>query len=182
VTEVLVGLIVAAATIGGILLTQRFERQRTDAARAAQEAADRRKDERQLRDAKRERVRSAYTELLVTARFVLQRAKAMGWLYSLAGMTQKVEQEVEQEFAALERSLASLLLESDAKGIVEIFEQTRKTFGEYMAVLARGIEAARQAGDKPATALLGALTELERRVPELEEMARRHLSSLEQPI
>lgn len=175
-------MIVAASTLGGVALTQRSERKRAEAARIALDTEARRQDERQLRDAKRERVRAAYTDLLVTARFVLQRARAMGWLSSTAGVTQKVEQEVRREFASLERSLASLLLESDAKGVVEIFEHTRKAFSEYSAVFARGIEAAREAGEKPATALLGALTELENRVPELEEMARRHLSLLEQPI
>jgi len=180
--EVLVGLIVAASTIGGVWLTQRSERNRAAVALAAQVAEARRQDERQLRDAKRERVRAAYTDVLVTARSLPQRAKAMGWLTELAGVNQRADEEVQQAFADLERSLAALLLESDAQGVVSIFEEVRKAFVEFQTVMRRGVTAMREAGEKPGTQLLAALTVLEGRVPELEATARRHLFSLEQPL
>jgi hypothetical protein len=125
VNEVLVGLIVAASTIGGVWWTQRSERRRAAEALAAQIAEARRRDERQLRDAKRERVRAAYTDVLVTARSLPQRAKAMGWLGELAGINQQAEEEVQQAFADLERSLAALLLESDSQDVVRVFEAAR---------------------------------------------------------
>jgi hypothetical protein len=95
-SEVLVGVIVAASTIGGVWLTQRSERRRAEAALAAQEASDRREDHRRLRDEKRERVRAAYTDVLITARLVLQRAKIMGWLSEVAGLNQRTRDQMGQ--------------------------------------------------------------------------------------
>jgi hypothetical protein len=152
--EVLVGLIVAASTIGGVWLTQRSEHKRAVEALAAQVAEARRQEERQLRDGKRERVRAAYTDVLVTARSLPQRAKAMGWLHEVAGVNERADEEVQQAFADLERSLAALLLESDAQDAVSIFEEVRKAFVEFRTVMRRGVTAMREAGEKPGTQLL----------------------------
>jgi hypothetical protein len=83
-----------------------------------------------LRDGKRERVRAAYTDLLVSARLVLQRAKIMRWLTEVAGVNKDITGDVERAFADLDPSLASSPLESDAHEIVRIFESVRQAFVE----------------------------------------------------
>jgi hypothetical protein len=177
-TEVLVGLIVAVSTVGGVLLTQIYERRRAGDERAFQEAASRRDDERRLRDEKRERVRAAYTDLLVTARLVSQGAKASTAIGEVEELTRYINDKVQRGIADLERSLAGLLLESYAQDVVAVFESVRQAYGKHRAVFAaEPMEAQREAGLKPATDLRNALIELEARVPELEETARRRLTS-----
>jgi hypothetical protein len=63
---------------GGFVLTQGFEQEPIATTQAAQEAADRRKDECQLRDAKRERVRSAHARALESAPLTMLRWVVLG--------------------------------------------------------------------------------------------------------
>ena len=106
----------------------------------------------------------------------------MGWIAEVAGLNQEIRHQMGQAFADLERSLASLLLESDAREVVAIFEDVRRAFVQLSGILSRGPKAVREAGDEPYARLRDALSQLETRVPELEAAARRHLSSLEQAI
>ena len=107
----------------------------------------------------------------------------MSWIGEVAELNRYVNEEVQRAFDDLERSLAGLLLESDAQDVVGMFEAVRKAYGKQRAVFAAGpMKDQREVGLKPATDVRDALIELDGRVPEIEAAARRNLASLEQPI
>ncbi len=188
---VVTGLFVLLAGLGGGLggtaLANRAQRNRDEVARAEERERERREDQRRLRDAKRERLRAAYTELLVTARLLRDRADR-GWILAVAteisGFGASRDQEIREAFADLERQLSQLLLESDVEAVVAVFEAVRTAYAEYGRARDAGLRGGGEERDRQQTRerFSAALQELDARVPELEAAAREHLRGLEQPI
>ncbi len=141
--------------------------------------ADRHQDQRVLRDAKRERLRQAYKEILTTALSLEKLAGVYAWLGGRPEYQRGLDAELNETMKDLDRELVTLALESDAAHVMGMFDEVREAFTRYrLHVVSKTTDpdfsTYRSLGEE--------LEKLRKVVPELIESARNHLSELERPI
>ncbi len=141
--------------------------------------ADKNADQRSLRDAKRERLRAAYREILTTALSLEKLAGVYAWLGGRPEYQKGLDAELNETMKDLDRELVTLALESDATHVMGMFDEVREAFTRYrLHVVSKTTDpdfsTYRSLGEE--------LEKLKKVVPELVDSARNHLSELEQPI
>lgn len=144
-----------------------------------QSKADKNADQRQLRDAKRERLRVAYMEILTTALSLEKLAGVYAWLGGRPEYQKGLDAELNETMKDLDRELVTLMLESDASHVMGMFDEVREAFSRYrLHVVSKTTEpdftTYRSLGEE--------LEKLKKVVPDLVDSARNHLTSLESPI
>ena len=89
---------------------------------ARQGKADKNQDQRTLRDAKRERLREAYKEILTTALSLEKLAGVYAWLGGRPEYQKGLDSELNETMKDLDRELVTLILESDASHVMAMFD------------------------------------------------------------
>jgi hypothetical protein len=167
-TVILSALFLLAAALGVAYLTQ-----------ARQGRVDRNQDLRALRDAKRERLRDAYKEILTTALSLEKLAGVYAWLGGRPEYQKGLDAELNETMKDLDRELVTLMLESEASHVMGMFDEVREAFTRYrLHVVSKTTDpdfsTYRSLGEE--------LEKLKKVVPELVDSARNHLEELEKPI
>jgi hypothetical protein len=144
-----------------------------------QSKSDKQEDRRAIRDAKRERLREAYTQILTTALSLEKLAGVYAWLGGRPEYQKGLDSELNDTMKDLDRELVTLMLESDATEILQMFDEVREAFSRYrLHVVSKTTDpdfsTYRSLGEE--------LEKLKKVVPELIESARKHLAHLETAI
>ena len=162
-TVVLMIFLLAAALGVGYILVRQGKAEKLD-------------DQRKLRDAKHERLRDAYSQLLTTALSLEKLAGVYAWLGGRPEYQRGLDAELNDTMKDLDRELVTLMLESDASHVLQMFEDVRDAFSRYrLHVVSKTTDpdfsTYRSLGEE--------LEKLKKVVPELIESARNHLTELE---
>jgi hypothetical protein len=141
--------------------------------------SDKQSDQRIIRDAKRERLREAYTQILTTALALEKLAGVYAWLGGRPEYQKGLDSELNETMRDLDRELVTLMLESDASHVLQMFDEVREAFTRYrLHVVSKTTDpdfsTYRSLGEE--------LEKLKKVVPELIDSARNHLSELETAI
>jgi len=137
-------------------------------------------DKRALRDAKRERLRRAYVELLGAGRTFGALAR-LGFFLTLDQLQAQSQEQVATAVERVEDSLVAVMLETDAKLVLSAYEEVRRAFDAILLAMRRdergGPDPEQRAQDVQAEH--GKLTKA---LEELQQRAREQLASLERPM
>ncbi len=185
--SVVLGPIIGAViTLGGVLLSQRYQWRQLERTLLHQSQQEALKDARNLRDRRYERESVAYEEFLAAAWTMLTAAKAHHAMREIADVDvrrTRLEQDLAETVPKAQRALLRLTLDEDSADIRSLYEQARGAYRGHQALelLIKGLPPAqttvelirRQAAD---------LAELEHLVEVLEQSVRRRLEQLRQPI
>jgi hypothetical protein len=165
----------AIIAIGSLIIGALLERWREKSARAAAQLGE-----------KQDRIRERYVDILVVARRVRDRAKQLGWFVMFGPVGQMLDAEILSGLDELDRALAALRLEGDADEAVALFDEIKSAYLRYRAAVNRAESALDVTGeldqgenDQAHEDLRQALADLDVKVPELEELARKHLARLD---
>jgi hypothetical protein len=169
-------------TLSGVGVAGYLEGRRERRSRKFQEAESLKADSRSLRNAKVERLRSEYAELLRAGRMLEQVAVAAGTL-TVPETQQVIDGRLRSILEALERSIAALLLESEGPEVLGLFEKVQATFNRYVEgreMTARNV--AEQGYGSYFHGLEADLQEIGTGVAKLAAAGREQIAALEQPI
>lgn len=172
------GITLAAALFGGIggaVLTSRAQSKRDEQERTFRQELERRSDEQRRIVLQSDRLRVAYTDVLVAARALNARAARLAWMFDRPELRGKLDEEVETFMTELERSLAALALEQGTKPVLDLFEHVRTHYIDYRY----GVEDAVAKTKGAYGRLAEAIREVEKNVPVLEQRMSDHLASLD---
>lgn len=177
----LTGILTLTAALGAVWLTNRSQGNRDVAQRAADREAADWAYKAAVQDAKRERLREGFTDLLVTSRALVQRAAHLGWITNDPEAKQELDRQVdEMMIRGLDRSIASLLLEPEAGAVVRLFDDLRRSYIDFRFALEDASQG-QSSANRPFGRMAKALQDLEKNTPQLEQLARTALVLMERP-